>query len=315
MADAGGRPLCYCFDITEADIRRYFQNEGATVDGLVRDTKIGTKCTACLLDLDLVLELCHRSLNGAVEEKADSTAGAGGKGIVTSPVDFTNSIFYVCDDKVNTVVRVANRGIMFETESTVVGYDYSMFVFSHEGKLCAHRGGRIAPFEDIEIDLGAIPGIAPHGWVLLSLYPKARGFRGSNRPYVTFNGPSWTASVHMQRHAMASRRGVRNVHFLTREAGGRMDSLLSIFNGATEPTAVNVDLIDLYGRYRDRHTLQLPAYGSELMVLSDVFSPAPEAEFLSVRVFSEQPTRKMIINFHADASWSVDHFPDFPNDF
>ena len=315
-AEPGERPLCYCFDVTETDVRRYFQKDDATVDGLVHDTKIGTKCTACLLDLDLVLESCHRSLGGAVEEKADSAIAIGaGRGFIHSAADFTNSIFYVCDGNINTVVRVANRGFMFEDEATVVDHDYSMFVFSKSGTLCACRRGTVGPSGDLEIDLGKIPGIASHGWVLLALYPKSSGFRGSNRPYVTFNGGSWTASVHMQRHAMASRRGVRNVHFLTREAGGPMDSYLSVFNGATTATAVRVDLIDLYGPYRERRTMRLPRYGSELMVLDEVFKPAPEAELLSIRVFSDQPTRKMIVNVHADTSWSVDHFPDFPNDF
>jgi bacterioferritin-associated ferredoxin len=313
-ANADQRPLCYCYDVSEADVRRHFEVPDATVDGLIERTKIGTRCTACLLDLDLVLESCHRTLGGAVDERAHRLAAEDGRhGPITWPADFTNSIFYVCDGTINTVIRVANYGIMFEQDKTVVDHSYSLFVFSNDGMLTARRRGEIAAQSSFEIDLAAIPGIAPHGWVLFALYPKQRGYRGSNRPYITFNAKGWTASVHMQRHSAASRRGVRNVNTLARESGEPLDAWLSVFNGSARPTGVRVVLVDQYGGYREEHMLQLPKYGAELVLLDSMFKPASEAEVFSVRVYSDEPTRKMIVNVHADKSWSIDHFPDFPN--
>jgi hypothetical protein len=313
--DKNERPLCYCFDVAETDVRQYFERADATVEGLIADTKIGTKCTACLLDLDVVLESCHRSLTGTADDRVErSASSAESDGSIRQAADFTNSIFYVCDGVVNTVIRVANQGFLFENTDTVVEHSYSLFVFSNDGKLTAGRRGTVDAFGDLEVDLSTIPGISPQGWVMLSMYPKRPGFRGSNRPYVTFNGPGWTASVHMQRHALASRRNIRNVNFLTREANGRLDAYLSIFNGALNPTDVRVDLVDAYGSYRERRTLNLPRYGAEFVALDDLFSPTPGADVLTIRVYSDEPTRKMLVNVHGDRSWSVDHFPDFPND-
>jgi len=37
------KPLCFCFDVSEADIRRHFVEEKGTYESVVGKTKVGKK--------------------------------------------------------------------------------------------------------------------------------------------------------------------------------------------------------------------------------------------------------------------------------
>ena len=43
--NGGSRVICYCFDVTDGDIRRYMSDSQHTVEGLIDATAVGTKCT------------------------------------------------------------------------------------------------------------------------------------------------------------------------------------------------------------------------------------------------------------------------------
>ena len=50
------KPLCYCFNISRADVDGFFADGTKSYDEFVKETRIGTKCTACLLDFDVYLD-------------------------------------------------------------------------------------------------------------------------------------------------------------------------------------------------------------------------------------------------------------------
>ena len=47
--------LCACFDITKTEVRNFLSKEDANIEDLYSNLKVGSKCTACLADLDLLL--------------------------------------------------------------------------------------------------------------------------------------------------------------------------------------------------------------------------------------------------------------------
>ncbi|MCZ6773669.1 MAG: (2Fe-2S)-binding protein [Proteobacteria bacterium] len=311
-ADADRRPLCYCFEITADMVRAFFDDHEATIESLIETTGVGTRCTACMLDLDVVLESVHRNAPG--------TAGAAhGRGVATrgrglrQPLDLADSIYFVCYGTVSTSAHIGNYPILFDRDAEAGPFAYSLFLLAEDGSIAARRRGRVAAREAIEIDFAAIPNCPPRGWCLLSLYPRQLGFRGSIRPYITLVGPDWSAALHMQRHAMASRRGVRNTMFLPRDDSGRFDATVSVINSGLRATPVRLLLTDPYSDFATEQQVHLPLRGSTMIDLDTMFPEAPENGFLKLSVFSNEPTRKHIINRHVDGSWSIDHFPDMPN--
>ena len=51
--------LCACFDVKKSFVTDYLSRKDANVEYLYSSTKIGSKCTACLADLDLLLSNSH----------------------------------------------------------------------------------------------------------------------------------------------------------------------------------------------------------------------------------------------------------------
>ena len=62
-AEPGARMICACFDLTWADIDVFMARADATVEGLIEETRIGTKCAACL-------RLRHRALRTSGSDHA-----------------------------------------------------------------------------------------------------------------------------------------------------------------------------------------------------------------------------------------------------
>lgn len=192
------KPLCYCFDVSAQDVRDHFLRDGRDYDSLVARTRIGTKCTACLLDLDLVLEDIHRRPGDLLRlTDGDDTAARDARGF-RMPGDHADSGFLVCENGISTVIRLANNSILFNKDSPNVPYDYSLSLVAEDGHLCARRRGHIGMTEDLQIELASITGCPRRGWFLLSMYPAGGGLFGTLRPQVALMGPNWIATYHTQ---------------------------------------------------------------------------------------------------------------------
>ena len=306
----GDIPTCACFNISERQIRDYFAAPGATFDGLVEQTLIGTKCTACLFDLDLVLEGIHRSRPTGPGRAAK--AGRAGTHGLRQPVDQANSGFLICENNIRTILRIANHGQLFDRASPMVPYDYRLFVFSEDGRLCARHRGEVAPDAHLELDLTALPGAPDRGWFLVALYPHAEGLLGSVRPYVALRGDGWATSYHLQPQSMATRARVRNATFVKTIAGKTLTSI-SVINASARPTEVRVEIGDFQGGFGETRSFSLPARGSSIVDLDALFDGLPDDALLMLRIFSDQNTRKHILNVMDDGAWGVDHFPNLLN--
>ena len=303
------KPLCYCFDVSEQDVRDHFLRDGRDYDDLVARTRIGTKCTACLLDLDLVLEDIHRRPGNLLRLAAGGERAARENRGFKMPADHADSGFFVCENGVSTVIRLANYGVLFEEDSPNVSYNYSLFLISQDGRLCTRHRGHIAVSEDLEIELASLANCPGRGWFLLSMYPTGDGLFGTLRPQVALMGPNWNATYHTQPHMMATTGNYR-FSVVMRGDDNSLSGAVSIVNTVRKVTNAVFSLSDTEGAFEIRKSVEVPARGSSLLALDDLFPSAPAGRPLFVSVGSEHPTRKHIVNWHADGSWSIDHFPN-----
>ncbi len=300
------KPLCYCFNVTETDIRAHFAKPGATYEDLVRDTAIGTKCTACLFDLDIVMESIHQGHAKVMIGPKERARRRFGQLLIS---DFADSGFFVCDDNVKTTLHLSNFGQMYDDEFALIDFNYNVLVFAESGQLVSRQAGRIDSNTDCTIDLNKlVPGI-DRGWFLIALHALDEGFFGTLRPQIALSGKGWTASYHTQPHAMATRDRYR-YSVVTAGDGERLATRVSIINAVERRTGLEIEVSSAAGGFQRTVHQDLPPRGAAIEDLDILFPEAPKDEPVFVTVRSARPTRKHIINEHRDGSWSVDHFPN-----
>ena len=298
--------ICACFGVTERRIREHLANVANDYETLVAETSVGTRCTACLLDLDLVVDDAV-SLRNSVTRRLGHGPQVG-SGLLAA-VDQSNSGFFICDDKVSTIVRVANYGMLFNSEIVGVPYDYSIQLVAENGTLIAKRSGAIDRDAVLHFVLSELTGGVGRGWFLLSLYPRAVGIVGSVRPQVALCGNGWSATYHVQLHSMATCDRTRNAVAVFKGAA-EFGGAVSIINAREEVCQIEARLSDGDGGIRQSTERVLPSRGAQIFELDDLFPEVPARRTYRLEIVSDQPTRKHILVRHADGSLSVDHFPN-----
>ena len=298
------RIVCPCMGVTEAAVRAYLAEPGASFDGLVDATGVGTRCTACRLDLDVLIGGLHMrayaTRTPVAQERKISERGW------RQAADQANSGFFVCDDEITTVLRVSNHSQLFAGDTAIVPYRYDLRLFTEAGRRAAHRRGRIEPETALELPFAELEGCPRRGWFLLSLVPLAEGMVGAVRPQVALKAGRWTATYHPQLHAMACRAKT----VLTIAQVGRFDGMVSLINAAGRETAVRFTLYGPDGAAAAQADVALGARASAFVELDSLFPQPPADTVLALSVTSDRPVRKHVINRHRDGSWSLDHFPN-----
>ena len=89
----------------------------------------------------------------------------------------------------------------------------------------------------------------------------------------------------------------------------RLSGAVSIVNTVGRVTKAVFSLSDTEMSFEKQNSYEIPAHGSALVTLDELFPSAPAEQSLFVSVISNHPTRKHIVNWYADESWSIDHFP------
>lgn len=296
--------LCYCFDVKRADVIAHFSAPGARLQDLVDRTKVTTKCTACAVDLDNVLDELQsgeQRTRARAEEVASSRLG------LRQRVDRTDSGFFLCNAEVKTSIRLANYPPPALSDDLCSPHTYRVTLFANDGTVCAKDNGAVGTNEEITIDLAAMPGCPLQGWFLLTVHPEGPGRYGTLRPQTAFEGPGWSACYHTQLHTFASRSGRRSGAPL-RSIGGLTRTLISVINGSGRPTSYRATLEGPSGV--EAVDGELSGNGACLLDIDALFPRKPDNATVIFRMQSEQPTRKNLIYRHPDGSLGFDHFPN-----
>ncbi len=302
------QPLCYCYGITKDDVREHFRRPGSTYESLVDETRIATKCTACRLDLDLLLSELHAVPGGpSANVRSPETSDQGsGLGSWARPQDLSDAGFVHVDGDITTVLRVANQGLLFDDTTRVVPYKWTLRVFTGAGRLAAKRGGSLAVEQDVSIDFADLVDPPFSGWFLISLYPRGEGLCGTTRPQLIVLGAGWASPVHTQFLSMACRHKAA----LLFSEGGRTGAMISLINASRASNAVTISLATEVGRAVANTEIRLVGYGSRLANLDELFGPLDAEGILTVSVRSREPVAKHLILRNRDGSWSQNHFPN-----
>lgn len=296
--------ICYCYGLKRDDIAARLAQPGMRLDDLISETKIATKCTACSTDLNAMIDEMHCSerLNSlrAVELKA-STQGWKRK------VDRIDSGFFICDGEIETALRFANHPPFSGDEGLCAPHNYTVTLFDNDGRVCVRHKGSVAVREECTIEFKRLRDCPERGWFLLHMRPQGPGRYGTLRPQVALKGNGWISCYHTQFHTDATRAGRRSgVPLWLVE--GRTRAQISIVNGSPTATHFHATLETDAGVQRAEGTIA--ANGACMFDIDSSFPAVPKSGPVILRIDSEQPTRKNVLNRHPDGSLGVDHFPN-----
>lgn len=298
--------ICHCYDVKRQDIRRYFEQPGATIDDFVGRTNFGRKCTACLLDFDRELS----QLGTPVATSVVTSTKLYAVPISGSPEERLESGFYLNRDGIRTLIHLANHNASPEAPATTAPHRGILWLFAPSGDVVAKRFLDVDAGKLISLDFGDSPRCPSEGWFLLSLRPRAPGYMGTLRPQVALTAQGCAVTYHTQPHKHATRSGWRS-GLSIRATGGRTRTAIPIINGTNLPATVTLKL-HTGATVPQAHVFELPRRGFRIVDLDDVFKGPPSNTSMLLEVTSTQPTRKFVLNRHPGGTLGVDHFPGLP---
>ena len=146
------------------------------------------------------------------------------------------------------------------------------------------------------------------GWFEAELVPDRDAFVGNARPQVALVGDGWAATYHMQLIRDASHRRTVSVAAVD----GRYRTRVPILNTTSRPAKVTLVLSSFESGTSRRIEFDCPPEGMIVPDLDQVFAApsAFDASFFLLAVESDVPTRRYVLNSHADGTLSLDHFPN-----
>lgn len=295
--------LCYCYAVTRGQIRRHFEKPGATLEDLIEETNVTRKCTACALDLDILLDdlLMTRSDRVSPYTLVEALSG------VEVKVDRMDSGFFIQNAHISSSICLANYPPVNGDEILCAPHTWTLVVFRDNGTVCHRQSGYIGIHEEVNIKFENIPGCPDRGWFLLSQSPDGRGHYGTLRPQVLLVGNTWAAAYHTQFHSDASRKGRRSSTPLF-SIDGKTRTRVSVINGSKNRTNVAISLKGVNFHAQVDH--KIDGAGAWMFDVDELFPENNDAGPMILRINSDEPTRKNLINIHPDGSWGVEHFPN-----
>lgn len=302
------KPLCYCFNISRADVDGFFADGTKSYDEFVKETRIGTKCTACLLDFDVYLDTVLKKRKESKSKQSVSNDKKTDRLIAFK--NFTDSGFCLPKIVAKTMVSLQNYDQCFENNNAAIDFKYHLTVFSEAGELIDRCSGVLGRNCGVVLEPSRKLEYEKPGWFILKLRGLTDGYFGTMRPQVLFEADDWVASYHTQPHSMASCYGHRSgVAVKIQKCGS--NAAFHVINASRKKNEVTIQLL--------RHSNSQPVScfssvinGSAGVIyqLNDILDEMPEPGIYNVLVNSQYPTRKHIINTMSDGSLSVDHFPN-----
>ena len=301
------KPLCFCFNVTKSDINTFLQDSSKSIDDLISETKIGTKCTACLMDLDLHLDQMYKNKKNNIIKFSEIEVDRKKK--LLSFKSFSDSGFCFSDKEIETNLSLQNYDQNFSKENKSVSFTWQLRVFNSLGKKVKKKTGVI------ESNTGTLLNISKYlededgGWFIIKLKGQEDGFFGTLRPQVILVGSSWTASYHTQPHYMASKTGHRTRVFV-KSVNGKLNAKIHVINASLMKNEINLNLYDISGKKLQSSNKRTSGRSGKFFDLDKIFKISTNNNIYTLEVKSSKPTRKHIINSLKDGSFSVDHFPN-----
>ena len=208
--------ICGCFDLTLGALREFlWANPDIGFEEMMRQTKAGTKCTACTLDLEYhYVATLRAGLPPASLKRAPvgiDRPTLSGKAAVYKLFDdiapevpqmFSNVMPVLVGKGIDEYVCVDNHSLLYEGEICAPDMDVELEVRDEEGRL------RFRHHDVVKADKALRVNVSKHlpvpadglsiGSVTIDRQARQPGFRGTTRPQIEIVSPSAACALHSQ---------------------------------------------------------------------------------------------------------------------
>jgi bacterioferritin-associated ferredoxin len=211
--------ICACFDLRREQLRTVLEeNPGMSFDDLLDQTKVGTRCTACLLDLEYWYVSLPRG-EGRVQATRSPVGGGTDLSLKQrcyrwvdqrsplAPMPLTEWMPVLVGKGIEQWVCIANHSLLYEGKECAPDFDVGIIVrdaggrTTYSGKHPVERGAsvrlNVSKFLALPVQEGRdLPlGI---GSVEISRHARQPGCRGTIRPQVEIVTGVGSCAVHTQ---------------------------------------------------------------------------------------------------------------------
>lgn len=308
--DKNDEVLCVCFGIKTTEVVDFFQRPDASVDKLISETKLGTKCTACLLNLDVELE--NLKVAKVLEVKSEGN-------IVSKPLwgaapkCMVDSGFFLNYQGIETTLRVSNFENKFfkNSKEKLVPFFWRLKIYTDMGNLIARKKGKLEINSSLDLPINDFAKDNESGWFWLELKPMQRGLFGSTRPQFSLTQENWISTVHTQPHMSSCK--LKSV--IVKSDGEKFNASVHVINSdqfkKNEIRLVLTEVSSPKKSVSTSATVSLCRNGSKMVDLDKIieFSKLNSGYYI-LSVHSSQFCRKHIIINQKKGEMSIDHFPD-----
>lgn len=308
--DAGATPaeghdeiLCACADFRQSDLRQALAtNPNLSFDELLRQTRAGGTCTACLLDLEYYFTVTPR-------DRRSTGTKTGGQGKPRASISLKQRLYRVIDrlsplspmplaefmpvlfgKGIEQFVCIANNSLLYEHDTCAPDIEFDVIVRDETGRKVHHQtqvipadgAGRILVSSHLG---GAKSDGLRAGSVRVSRRAQRPGIRGTTRPQVEIVSKAGSCAVHTQAPGRLRDRWISAYH---RPADERL--FATAVNASSKPLTVEI----AYPFAQDAktgiepavHSLTVPPYGTVLheIKLSDAASAALTGGLFGIRL-------------------------------
>lgn len=214
--------ICGCVDLSVGRLQRILSSDGLlSFDELLSQTGAGSKCTACLLDLEYYfVELARLDSNGATRSEVVTREP---KLSVKQrlfrlidrlsplvPVSLTERMPVLIGHGIEQWLWVANHSLLYEGKACAPEIAVDFTLRSENGHVVSRHQRRVPPGEALRVELtGLFPG-GPAAWlparrgaiglasVEITRRARVPGIRGTIRPQMEIVAPAGACAVHTQ---------------------------------------------------------------------------------------------------------------------
>jgi len=213
--------ICGCTSLSLAALRsRIAKNPSLTFEQLTAETGAGTKCTACLLDLEYHFVEAQRApgagpiVNGDDDKSADTALSLKqrvyrwlDRNSPMVPYPFTNTVPVVYGDGIEQWVWITNRSMLFEGNRCAPNMHIELILRSPNGKIVHVEKKDVVSETSWRYEVGAQlakacpplqPGELGCGSVEIRRSGLSAGIRGTTRPQIEIVTQKAACAVHSQ---------------------------------------------------------------------------------------------------------------------
>jgi hypothetical protein len=208
--------VCACFNVTLEELRRRKKaNPGLSFEDFMSDTGAGTKCTACLLDLEFHFVA---DANATAPVKAGRRAIVPRRGVRRRIYDFVDGLApkrptvsrtvapVVAGDGLEQYLWIANHPLLYSKESVCAPpHVYDVRVTGNRGELLYSERHLLEPGQSNRVDVssplarsgGTVKPFAV-GMLSVETWSTKPGVRGTTRPQIEILTAGAACAVHTQ---------------------------------------------------------------------------------------------------------------------